>query len=188
MSDADQIYVNRIKESYRPRVIDDRISLMLRSSGGVVINGPKMCGKSWTGVRHSNSAIFIGGENDGRIASLDPDHAIGGEEPRLIDEWQDVPKLWDLARRRVDFVNRKGMYIFTGSSVPPEGATSHSGTGRFSNMRMRTMSLFESGDGNGAVSQKTVRRRQDRACALWAWLQEDDRTHMQGRVAKHARG
>ncbi|MDR1404913.1 MAG: DUF4143 domain-containing protein [Candidatus Methanoplasma sp.] len=144
--------LDSIKTSYRPRIVDDKISHLLSIFGGVVINGPKMCGKSWTGVKHSRSALFIGGEDSNRAADLHPDRALDGKNPRLIDEWQDVPKLWDLARRKIDFSSDKGLYIFTGSSAPPAGATSHTGTGRFVPIRMRTMSLYESGDSSGTVS------------------------------------
>ncbi|MDR0790951.1 MAG: AAA family ATPase, partial [Methanomassiliicoccaceae archaeon] len=137
---------------YRHRVIDKRISELLRIFGGVYITGPKWCGKSWTGIHHSKSALFVGDKDSAALAELDPKLALEGERPRLIDEWQDVPKLWDVARRLIDLEAEKGMFIFTGSVTPPKKATLHTGTGRLAKVRMRTMSLFESGDSSGAIS------------------------------------
>ena len=137
---------------YRQRVIDKRISDLLGMFGGLYIAGPKWCGKSWTGMHHSNSVLFVGDKDAAALAEVDPKLALAGERPRLIDEWQDVPKLWDVARRTIDLSSEKGMFIFTGSVTPPKKATLHTGTGRFARIRMRPMSLFESGDSSGAVS------------------------------------
>jgi len=120
--------------------------------GAVLIEGPKWCGKTRTGMRHSKSALFIGDANSANLAKIGPELALEGERPRLIDEWQDAPILWDVARRAVDMENGRGMFIFTGSSAPPDGSTRHDGTGRFARLRMSPMSLFESGDSSGAVS------------------------------------
>ena len=152
MAEIKGIPREEICKQYRPRVIDDRISHLLRIMGGIQVNGCKWCGKSWTGVFHSRSSAFIGIESVRKVAEMDPELILKGEEPRLIDEWKDVPNLKDVARMNMDFSNRKGMYIFTGSSLPPKKATSHSGTGRFANIMMRPMSLFESGISNGSVS------------------------------------
>ena len=141
-----------IKPLYRKRVIDARVETLLKVSGGVLILGPMWCGKSWTGEYHSESKIFIGDEGSAELAELDPQLALTGEYPRLVDEWQDVPKLWDVARRTIDRSGAKGMYIFTGSSVPRKKKTHHSGTGRFSRIYMRPLSLFESGDSTGEIS------------------------------------
>ncbi|MCL2510012.1 MAG: DUF4143 domain-containing protein [Methanomassiliicoccaceae archaeon] len=142
----------RVKSEYQPRVIDERVSSLMAAFGGLLILGPKWCGKSWTGVYHSKSIFFVGDEDSAALAAIDPSLALMGEQPRLIDEWQEVPKLWDIARRDIDFSGKKGAYIFTGSSIPPEKSTHHSGTGRFARIRMRTLSSFESGDSNGAIS------------------------------------
>jgi predicted AAA+ superfamily ATPase len=147
----DKIYERVVKE-YRPRVIDDRISSLLNSFGGLLIVGPKWCGKSWTGLHNSKSVFFVGDEESAALAILDPSAALEGEQPHLVDEWQDVPKLWDFARRNIDFCGKKGAYIFTGSTVPPLEKTSHSGTGRFAKIRMYSLSLFESGDSSGSIS------------------------------------
>lgn len=142
----------KIKEFYRPRVIDSQISEKLSAFGGVLITGPRSCGKSWTGAYHSKSSTYLGDEDSNRLASIDPQSVLNGDRPHLVDEWQDVPKLWDLARRNIDLNYEKGMYIFTGSSLPPLERTSHTGIGRFARLHMRTMSLFESGDSTGEVS------------------------------------
>ena len=120
--------------------------------GGVQIVGCKWCGKSWTGTMHSRSSVYIGTSENRKLAEMSPETILSGEEPRLIDEWQDVPNLWDVARYKIDFENRKGMFIFAGSSIPPIGSTSHTGTGRFATVTMRPMSLFESGISSGSVS------------------------------------
>ena len=147
----EEVY-ERVASEYRPRVIDDRVSVLLAAFGGLLIAGPKWCGKSWTGIHHSKSVFFVGDEDSAALAALDPSLALDGEQPRLIDEWQDVPKLWDIARRNVDLSGKKGAYLFTGSTIPPQKRTLHSGTGRFARIRMRPLSLFESGDSSGSVS------------------------------------
>jgi len=140
-----------IRNSYRPRIVDPKISEKLSAMGGVLITGPRSCGKSWTGLIHSRSAAYLGDEDTNNLITMNPQFALDGEHPRLIDEWQDVPKLWDLARRNIDLNHKKGMYIFTGSSVHPFGKTFHTGIGRFASIRMHTMSLYESGNSSGAV-------------------------------------
>jgi predicted AAA+ superfamily ATPase len=125
---------------------------MLRAFGGVLIEGPKWCGKTWTGLHHAKSTAYVDDPETGEQARLSPRVTLTGQYPRLIDEWQDAPVLWDSARRIIDNTSGKGLFIFTGSAVPPANATSHSGTGRFTRLRMRPMSLFESGDSTGTVS------------------------------------
>jgi predicted AAA+ superfamily ATPase len=144
--------IEEVRNQYRPRIIDPLIKKKLSAFGGVEITGPKSCGKSWTGINHSNSFMFLGEEEANRYAELNPQSALDGEYPHLVDEWQDVSKLWDIARRNIDFKNKKGMYIFTGSTVTPYKKTSHTGTDRIARLQMRTMSLFESGESNGTVS------------------------------------
>jgi len=141
-----------ISGAYSPRVIDTMVDRLLRTFGGVLITGPKWCGKSWTGVYHSRSSISIQNEDTAKYAILNPERTLEGESPRLIDEWQEVPKLWDYARGIIDSSVLKGKFIFTGSSMPAEKSTMHSGTGRFVSVKMRPMSLFESGDSSGEVS------------------------------------
>jgi len=139
-------------EVYRPRVADSLVAAYLRAFGGLLIEGPKWCGKTWTGRHHANSMVFIEDQDTRDLAGLDPIDVLTGPSPRLIDEWQDAPVLWDKARRMIDEAAAKGMFIFTGSTVPPKEATKHSGVGRFARLRMRPMSLFESGESTGSVS------------------------------------
>jgi Predicted ATPase (AAA+ superfamily) len=141
-----------MRELYLPRVVDEEIDYMLSIFGAVYISGCKWCGKTWTGIAHSKSSLFLGDPKNRALADADLDLALEGEEPRLVDEWQDVPDTWDLARHNIDILNRRGMYIFTGSVTPPAGSKRHSGTGRFAPVKMRPMSLFESKDSSGSVS------------------------------------
>jgi len=134
--------------------VDAQVETYLRSFGGLLIEGPKWCGKTWTGRHHSRSEVHVDDQKVRQHAELDPDEVLAGDQPRLVDEWQDAPHLWDKARRLIDDAPRKGLFIFTGSAVPPLDATTHSGTGRFARLRMRPLSLFESGDSNGVVSLK----------------------------------
>ncbi|MDR0524182.1 MAG: DUF4143 domain-containing protein [Candidatus Methanoplasma sp.] len=151
--DGDRILSDdEIRGAYHPRVIDSKISSMLSKFGGVLITGPKWCGKSWTGIRHSRSSICVADPGGRDLANNAPKIALEGERPRLVDEWQEAPRLWDAARVNIDRSAGRGLYIFTGSTHPPEGSTSHSGTGRFCEVPMRTLSLFESGDSTGSVS------------------------------------
>lgn len=152
MKDSDEMNEEDVRKIYIPRIVDPKIEEMLGLFGAVQILGCKWCGKSWTGLVHSRSSLFVGRPKNRMFAETDPEVALKGEEPRLIDEWQDVPALWDAARYNIDFSKKKGRYIFTGSVTPPEGSVKHSGAGRFAPIKMRPMSLFESGDSNGAVS------------------------------------
>ncbi|MCL2712937.1 MAG: DUF4143 domain-containing protein [Methanomassiliicoccaceae archaeon] len=152
MEDPDDLNEAEIRKRYIPRVVDPEIEKLLNVFGAVQISGCKWCGKSWTGLIHSRSSIFIGRPKNRAFAETDPEVALKGEEPRLVDEWQDVPALWDAARYNIDFSTKKGKYIFTGSVTPPKDSPEHSGEGRFAPVKMRPMSLFESRDSNGAVS------------------------------------
>jgi predicted AAA+ superfamily ATPase len=150
MAQMGVLNMNMDKNEYRPRVIDKQLPELLRAFGGVLITGPKMCGKTWTGFYHANSAIFID-EDNVRAAALTPELVLAGDTPRLVDEWQEAPQLWDKARRLIDSRHSTGLFIFTGSAVP-KAVTTHSGTGRFVHLQMRPLSLFESGDSSGSVS------------------------------------
>ena len=140
------------KKDYRPRIVDEKLKTVLSVFGGVLITGPKWCGKSWTASNQAESEIFIDMEDNKKKALLMPDVILDGAPPRLIDEWQDAPILWDAARRMIDKEHRPGMFIFTGSAVPAKEKPSHTGTGRFARMRMRPLSLFESGISSGKAS------------------------------------
>ncbi|MCL2787245.1 MAG: DUF4143 domain-containing protein [Micrococcales bacterium] len=137
---------------YRPRLIDAELAEHLQAFGGVLIEGAKWCGKTWTGRHHATSETLIDDPDVRTRANLTPKAVLAGSRPRLVDEWQEVPKLWDVARRLIDDAPTRGQFIFTGSATPPLDATSHSGTGRFARLRMRPMSLFESGHATGQVS------------------------------------
>jgi len=142
-------------ENYRRRIVDAKLEALLHVFGGVLIVGPKWCGKSWTASNQAGSEVYIDSPENRRRAMLIPDDVLDGPAPRLIDEWQGAPVLWDTARRLIDKEHRPGMYIFTGSAVPDflgDSKPSHPGTGRFARMRMRPLSLFEKGISNGKVS------------------------------------
>ena len=151
-------------KGYRPRLVDPKIDEYMRIYGAVSIEGTKNCGKTWTARNHSNSIFALDDASENyrnyRLASRDANYALEGEEPHLIDEWQTVPSIWDGVRRRVDEEKTRGRFVLCGSSVPPEngfgGSPMHSGLGRIGAIRMRTMSLYESGDSDGAVSLKRL--------------------------------
>lgn len=149
-----------IREEYRPRIIDDTIEAYLRSFGAVCIEGPKWCGKTWTSAYHSKSEIYMGdpaGNFQNRtLAQMSPELVLNGETPRLIDEWQEVPPLWDAVRHRVDQTGEKGQFLLTGSATPNHKGILHSGAGRIARIRMRPMSLYESGDSGGEISLKEL--------------------------------
>jgi len=148
------------KQEYRERIIDDIVKSKLASFGAVCIEGPKWCGKTWTALNHSNSVIYIGDPQNNfqnrLLAEVDPSIVLSGLHPRLIDEWQEVPSLWDAVRFEVDKTKHKGQYILTGSSTPKSFGVLHSGTGRIDRIMMRPMSLYESGDSDGSVSLKML--------------------------------
>lgn len=149
---------------YLFRVIDNKIEEYLKTFGAVCIEGPKWCGKTWTSAYHSNSEIFIGdpaGNFQNRnLAEMSPALVLEGEKPRLIDEWQEVPPLWDAVRYKVDQTSEKGQYILTGSATPNHKGILHSGAGRIARLRMRPMSLYESGDSSGEISLEKLCREE----------------------------
>lgn len=147
-------------KGYKPRLIDERISNMLKTFGAINIEGPKWCGKTWTAENHSNSEFKLtdvtGPVSNKDLAIMDARRALMGDKPHLIDEWQNVPKIWDLVRNEVDKTSEKGGFVLTGSSVPRREEYSHSGAGRIGTVQMRTMSLYETGDSDGLVSLKEL--------------------------------
>ena len=148
------------KELYRPRIIDEQIEKYLSAFGAVCVEGPKWCGKTWTSSYHSKSEIYIGDPKGNfqnrQLAEISPELVLEGETPRMIDEWQECPQLWDAVRSEVDKRGNKGNFILTGSSTPKRKGILHSGAGRIARLRMRPMSLFESGDSSGAISLKKL--------------------------------
>ena len=146
---------------YRPRIIDDVIRQRLKSVGALLIEGPKWCGKTTTAEQVAKSKLNLGNPEElsksQLIAISGINSLLDGDTPRLIDEWQTIPRLWDAVRSEVDRRSGFGEFILTGSAIPPEsGDVQHSGTGRFAWLRMRPMSLYESGDSNGAVSLQAL--------------------------------
>lgn len=150
--------MNKISDDtiYRARIIDPVIKNYLEVSGAICIEGPKWCGKAWTSSHHANSEFLVGDPTNNfsnrMLAELNPTIVLQGDAPRMIDEWQEVPVLWDATRAEVDKRHEKGQFILTGSSTPKTKGILHSGTGRIVSLRMNTMSLFESGDSSGDVS------------------------------------
>ena len=144
------------KQSYRKRLIDAQVELYLSTFGAVCVEGPKWCGKTWTSEMHAKSAFMIADPADNfanrQLAQLDVSKALVGEVPHLIDEWQEVPEIWDAVRFSVDQSPMTGRFLLTGSSTPPEKGVVHSGTGRIASLKMHPMSLFELGASTGQVS------------------------------------
>ena len=147
---------------YLPRIIDDKVDEYLNIFGALSIEGPKWCGKTWTSLYHANSVNYImdpaGGYSNRERARINPALALEGPAPHLIDEWQEVPGIWDAVRFDVDKTKGAGKYILTGSVSPPREEYRHSGAGRFAIIRMRPMSLFESNESTGAVSFESLLR------------------------------
>ena len=150
-----------IVNDYKPRVIDKLLSRKLRGKGAVLIEGAKWCGKTSSGEQQAKSVIYMSDsmrrDQYRLFVDSDPKMILEGETPRLIDEWQQTPKLWDMVRFEVDHRRGMGQFILTGSAVPPKlEELHHTGTGRIARLLMRPMSLWESGDSNGKVSLKDL--------------------------------
>lgn len=144
-------------KKYRNRVVDAILQEKLEGKGAVLIEGPKWCGKTTTAEQIAKSVLYMDDpqskEQNVNMAALNPKRLLNGETPRLIDEWQIAPKLWDAIRFEVDHRDDLGQFVLTGSAVPPDTKEiTHSGTGRFSWLMMRPMSLYESGESTGEVS------------------------------------
>ncbi len=145
-----------VPEGYFRRLIEDDIQAMLGTAGAVSIEGPRYCGKTWCARSLSNSEYSLADPGNDfinlHIAKGDPAVTLEGDGPHLIDEWQDVPRIWDAVRYTVDRDGGKGRFILCSSSAADRSKISHSGAGRIIDFRMRTMSLYESGDSSGKVS------------------------------------
>ena len=147
---------------YKARIADKILERKLKSIGAVLIEGPKWCGKTTTAEQQAKSVIYINDpetfEDNLNMANIKPKRLLMGDTPRLIDEWQLAPKLWDTIRFEVDHrENGIGQFILTGSSTPvSKESIKHSGTGRFAHISMRTMSLYESKDSTGEISLKVL--------------------------------
>ena len=144
-------------KNYRPRIADEMLRKMLRRIGAVLVQGPKWCGKTTTSEQIAKSVLYMADPAKQKAylqtAELNTSLLLVGETPRLIDEWQLAPKIWDAVRFEVDHRGEEGQFILTGSAVPASTENiNHTGTGRISRLTMRPMSLFESGESNGSVS------------------------------------
>jgi predicted AAA+ superfamily ATPase len=143
--------------SYNPRVLDAELASRLETAGAVVVEGPKACGKTETARQISASEVLLDiDENARAAAAVNPSLILEGPTPRLIDEWQVEPRIWNHVRRAVDERGLPGQFILAGSAVPADDATRHTGAGRFSRLRLRPMSLFESGASTGVVSLREL--------------------------------
>lgn len=143
--------------SYRPRVADDELSDLMGFMGAVLIDGPKAVGKTVTASQAAKTVFRMEVDRAARAAlEAYPDQLFASPTPILFDEWQETPDIWNLVRRAVDDHAEKGLYLLTGSSRPRDNARLHSGAGRIGRLRMRPMSLFESGHSTGAVSLAAI--------------------------------
>ena len=162
------------KPEYKPRIADALLSNKLKGMGAVLIEGPKWCGKTTTAEQQAESVIYMDNpqmrDSNIEAANIDPNLLLDGATPRLIDEWQIAPKLWDAVRFTVDHRGEDGQFILTGSAVPlidkEELMKTHTGTGRIGRIKMRPMSLWESGDSSGKISLKALfaGEKQSAAC------------------------
>lgn len=148
-------------KKYRKRIADDLLKRKLEGKGAVLIEGPKWCGKTTTAEQIAESILYMDDpekkEQNIAMSELNPKRLLEGAAPRLIDEWQLAPKLWDAIRFEVDHRRELGQFVLTGSAVPADTKEiTHSGTGRFTWLMMRPMSLYESGDSTGEVSLKAL--------------------------------
>lgn len=156
---------------YRRRIVDDILLDKLEAKGAVLIEGPKWCGKTTTALQVAKSVIRMDDptKRDENIvmSELNPVMILRGDTPRLIDEWQIAPKIWDAVRYEVDSRGEEGQFILTGSAVPVESKEiTHSGTGRFTWLTMRTMSMYESGESNGDISLEALFDAPDKIYAV----------------------
>ena len=148
-------------EKYKQRIADSLLRDKLEGKGAVLIEGAKWCGKTTTAEQTAQSILYMSDPDHSKeyleMAYLHPLQLLKGATPRLIDEWQLAPHLWDVIRFEVDHRDELGQFILTGSAVPPKvDEIHHSGTGRFARLKMRPMSLFESGESNGNVSLREL--------------------------------
>lgn len=146
--------------AYLQRICDKLLASELKASGAVLIEGAKWCGKTSTAQQAARSSLYMQDpdKTSSYLAAADtkPSLLLNGETPKLIDEWQMAPVLWDAVRFEVDKRNKPGQFILTGSAVPSDNLVAHTGTGRISRLLMRPMSLWESGDSNGSISLKEL--------------------------------
>lgn len=143
------------EKHYLPRALDPLLPEILERQRGVLIEGMRGCGKTETGLRRANSSVFIDDPDSRALVQIRPEIVLEGQYPRLIDEWQLEPTLWNAARRKIDS-SSKGLFIFTGSSHPADDLTRHTGAARFGRLKMSTMTPWERGAVPGGVSLATL--------------------------------
>ncbi|MCL2868782.1 MAG: DUF4143 domain-containing protein [Candidatus Bathyarchaeota archaeon] len=145
-----------MNDNYLVRVSDEKLALLLQAKGAVLIEGPKWCGKTSSAQKKAKSVLYMQDPDTSKAniltAKAKPSLLLEGETPRLIDEWQVAPEIWNAVRFAVDKRQQNGQFILTGSVIPTRTDDMHTGTGRIARMKMRTMSLFETGDSNGDIS------------------------------------
>ena len=147
------MYKNLKPNNYRPRIVDALLQELLDEFGAVEVRGPKYCGKTWTSLAFARSVTHVDDLSLRDLIVAEPKIALRGETPVAIDEWQEVPQIWDSARRIIDETGAKpGQFIFTGSSTPNKEKVVHSGAGRIATLPMSTMTLYEKGVVDGGVS------------------------------------
>jgi len=150
----------KMTNRYLPRIADAKLALALEAMGAVLIEGPKWCGKTRTAEHIAKSVLYMQDpdtfDENMLKAKIKPSLLLEGETPRLLDEWQVAPVLWNAVRFAVDKRQKSGQFILTGSVVPVRTDDMHSGTGRISRMKMRTMSLYESGESSGEISLRDI--------------------------------
>lgn len=169
--------------NYKARIADALLAQRLKSAGAILIKGPKWCGKTTTALQVAKSSVMMANPQTLResriLAETDMPTLLAGDTPRLFDEWQAIPDLWDSIRYEVDMRQKKGQFILTGSVVPYQSEEdedkriNHSGAGRYSWFRMRTMSLWESGESTGEVSLKALFEGQQKVAGQNKWKLAD---------------
>lgn len=165
---------------YKPRIVDNLLKRKLQGTGAVLIEGLKWCGKTTTAEQQAQSVLYLDNptnrKNNIQLAETDPNLLLEGATPRLIDEWQLAPNLWDAVRFMVDHRHKDGQFILTGSAVPQispeEQEMMHTGTGRIARVKMRTMSLWESGDSNGVISLRALLEGEEQKGAVSSSISE----------------
>lgn len=149
--------IKGVKMSYIKRIIETELVMKMAASGAVLIKGPKSCGKTATAQQYAQSVLSL--DRDPQVPVMmatNPQLLLEGKKPRLIDEWQEQPEIWNYVRHEVDFQQSKGLFILTGSANPPENVRLHSGAGRFTVIQMHTLSWQELGFSKGTVSLEAL--------------------------------
>lgn len=173
---------------YVERIVDRELIAKLEALGAAVIEGPKACGKTVTAQHLAASEVRLDVDTEARqAAALEPAFVLDGPTPRLIDEWQLEPAIWNHVRRAIDDRRKPGQFILTGSAVPADDITRHSGAGRLTRLRMRPMSLYEKGQSTGRISLASTGWQRGGIARGQANPSRARRTDRPGRLAHPAR-